>query len=173
MPESRPDRLALVEAHVREENRHDIDGVMATFGTAPAHEDTPWQDHHSGRDGVRAYYETLLRAVPDLHIEVAHQHVTDDEIVLETTISGTHTGPWRGLPGTGRRLEFPVCAVFSFDDAGALAGERLYYDRATVLRQLGVFHEPDRPLGRLGMVLAHPVTVARAVWRAVRVGAGR
>lgn len=161
-------RLAVVEEHVRQENQHDLDGIMATFGATPEHEDTPLHDHHTGRDGVRTYYETLLRAVPDLHIDVERRHVTDDHVVLETTITGTHTGPWRGLPGTGRRVEFPVCAVFSFDDEGTLAGERIYYDRATVLRQLGMFHAPDRGLGRVLTPLTHPLTMARAIWRTVR-----
>lgn len=161
-------RLALVEEHVRHENEHDLDAVMATFGATPEYEDTPWHDHHTGRDGVRAYYEGLLRAVPDLYIDVQHRHVTDEHVILEVIISGTHTGPWRGLPGTGRHVEFPLCAVYSFDDERKLAGERIYYDRATVLRQLGVFHEPDRGLGRLLMPLMHPLTIARAIWRTVR-----
>ncbi|WP_101297192.1 ester cyclase [Halegenticoccus soli] len=166
--EAREARLTLVEEHVRHENRHDLDAVMATFGATPEYEDTPWRGHHTGRDGVRAYYEGLLRAVPDLHIDVQRRHVTDEHVVLEVVISGTHTGPWRGLPGTGRRVEFPLCAVYSFDEEDKLAGERIYYDRATVLRQLGVFHEPDRGLGRLLTPLAHPLTIARAVWRTVR-----
>ncbi|MFC7156234.1 ester cyclase [Halomarina halobia] len=166
--EERESRLALVEEHVRHENRHDLNAVMDTFGAAPEYEDTPWHDHHTGRDGVRAYYEGLLRAVPDLHIDVQRRHVTDEHVILEVVIGGTHTGPWRGLPGTGRRVEFPLCAVYSFDERGKLAGERIYYDRATVLRQLGVFHEPDRGIGRLLTPLAHPLTVGRAVWRTVR-----
>jgi hypothetical protein len=80
-------------------------------------------------------------------------------------ISGTQRGPWRGLPPTGRYLEFPLCGVFTFGDDGKLAGERIYYDRATVLRQLGVFHEPTTLAGKILTPLAHPVTVARALLR--------
>ena len=46
-----------------------------------------------------------------------------------------------------------------------LAGEKIYYDRATVLRQLGVFHEPESWRGRIATVLAHPLTMARIVAR--------
>ena len=38
---------------------------------------------------------------------------------------------------------------------------------ATVLRQLGVFHEPEHILGRLGAVLMHPLTMTRIVSRRV------
>jgi SnoaL-like polyketide cyclase len=105
------------------------------------------------------------RPCPNLRIEVKQRHVGEDAIVLETIVSGRHRGAWRGLPPTGRPVEFALCGVFTFDAADRLAGERVYYDRATVLRQLGVFHEPDRIPGRISTVLTHPLTVARIVGR--------
>lgn len=158
-------RVAVVEEHVRCENRHDLEAVMATFGAKARYDDEPWGDHRIGRDGVRSYYTDLLRSLPDLSIEVRHRHVAADSIVLEVTIRGTHLGPWRGLPGTGRPLEFPVCAVYTFDADDRLAGERIYYDRGTVLRQLGLFHEPLRGLGRIATALNHPVTILHAYLR--------
>lgn len=163
--DTRASRLALVEEHVRQENRHDLESVLETFGTAPEYEDLPWEDHHTGQHGVRSYYAELLQALPDLYIDIQERHVSDEHVILEVVITGTHTGEWRGLPGTGHEVEFPLCAVYSFDEDERLAGERIYYDRATVLRQLGVFREPNRGLGRLVMVLTHPLTIARALIR--------
>jgi hypothetical protein len=80
-------------------------------------------------------------------------------------IRGTQLGSWRGLPATGRRVEVPLCGVYTFDESDRLAGERIYYDRATVLRQLGVFHEPDSVLGRIEVLATHPITMARALAR--------
>jgi len=156
-------RIAVVEEHVRCENRHDLEAVMATFGAKARYDDEPWEDHRIGRDGVRSYYTELLRSLPDLSIEIRHRHVATDSIVLEVTIRGTHLGPWRGLPATGRSLEFPICAVYTFDADDRLAGERIYYDRGVVLGQLGLFHEPVTGLGRFMTVLSHPVTMARAL----------
>lgn len=165
---SRDARLAVVEEHVQAENQHNLDGIMGTFGDGAWYDDEPWAEHHDGREGVRAYYEGLLRAVPDLHIDVQQRHVTAEHVILEVIITGTHTGPWRGLPGTGRRVEFPLCAVYAFDDQDRLTGERIYYDRATILRQLGIFRDPDRGLGRVLTPLTHPVTIARALIRSIR-----
>ena len=167
---SREERLAIVEEHVEQENRHDIDGIMSTFGESPWYDNEPVDEHHDGRGGVRTHYEDLLRALPDLHIDVHQRHVTDDHVILETTVTGTHEGNWRGLPGTGRAVEFDACAVFAFDDQEKLAGERLYYDRATLLRQLGILHDPERGLGQILTPLAHPVTFARALVRSIRTG---
>ena len=61
-------RMAVVDEHIRCENRHDLEGVMATFGMDARYEDEPWGDHRTGRDGVRAYYTELMRALPDLAI---------------------------------------------------------------------------------------------------------
>ena len=91
-------RMAAVEEHVRHENRHDLDGLLSTFGGNAVYEDGPWGERHDGLGAVREYYEGLFRAAPDLHVDVKKRHVGDDAIVLEVVITGTHRGPWRGLP---------------------------------------------------------------------------
>lgn len=163
-------RLALVLQHVRFENEHHLEDVLNTFGQAAQYQDEAWGDSYPGRDGVRSYYEQLMTALPDLEIQVRQQHVTDDNVLLEVLICGTHLGPWRGLPATGRRVEVPLCGVYTFDDEDRLSGERIYYDRATVLRQLGVFREPQTVLGRIGILVAHPVTMASALFRGLLTG---
>ena len=156
-----------MEEHIGLENRHDLKGIMGTFGASARYDEEPWDDHHIGRDAVRAYYDGLLRAMPDLAIDVLRRHVAEDAILLEVMISGHHLGPWRGLPPTERAVRFPLCGVFTFDDEDRLAGEKIYYDRATVLRQLGVFHEPDGVIGRIEAVVMHPLTIAQALGRMI------
>jgi hypothetical protein len=43
--------------------------------------------------------------------------------------------------------------VGSRGEGNQLAGEKVYYDRATVLAQLGVFHDPQSVRGRINTVL--------------------
>jgi steroid delta-isomerase-like uncharacterized protein len=158
-------RIAIVEQHVRLENAHDLEGVLGTFGDTARYDDEPWGEHFNGRDGLRQFYEQLMKALPDLQIEIQRRHVTDDAIILEVMIRGTQLGAWRGLPATGRRVELPLCGIYTFDADNRLAGEKIYYDRGTVLRQLGVFHEPPSVLGQIGILLTHPITIARALAR--------
>jgi steroid delta-isomerase-like uncharacterized protein len=160
-------RLNLVEEHVRFENQHDLEGIMGTFGTTARYDDEPWAVHYNGHNEVHAFYEGLLNALPGLHIDVQHRHVSDTAVVLEVIIRGRHLGPWQGLPATHRQIEIPLCGIFTFDDNDRLAGEKIYYDRATLLRQLGVFHEPDRTVGRVVTVLTHPLTMAQLVGRKI------
>jgi steroid delta-isomerase-like uncharacterized protein len=158
-------RLRTVKEHVRHENLHHLDGLMQTFGVHARYDDEPWSDHRVGRNAVQAYYEQLITALPDMTIDVKHEYANDRSVVLEVTVRGTHTGMWRGLAGTGRRLEFPLCAVYTFDELDKIAGERIYYDRATVLSQIGLFHEPTTLLGQVMTSLTHPLTLGRVLCR--------
>jgi steroid delta-isomerase-like uncharacterized protein len=158
-------RIAIVEQHIRLENEHDLDGLLSTFGDAPHYDDEPWGEHYTGRNGVRLFYEQLMKALPDLQIQVVSRHVTSEAVVVEVRIHGTQLGEWRGLPATGRRVDVPLCGIYTFDAHDRLAGEKIYYDRATVLRQLGVFHEPQSLLGRIATMATHPTTIARALLR--------
>jgi len=161
-------RMALVEEHVSCENAHDLEGVLRTFGETAHYDDEPWNTHYEGRDQVRQFYEQLMAALPDLSIEIVRRHVAAETIILEVIIRGTHLGAWRGLPATGRKVEIPLCGVYTFSSDDRLAGERIYYDRAMVFRQLGVFHEPQTIPGDLNIVLAHPVTIVKALVRKLR-----
>lgn len=158
-------RIALVEKHIRLENAHDLEGVLRTFGNSSRYDDEAWDEHFTDTDGVRLFYTQIMTALPDLEIKVQHRHVTDDAILLEVMIRGTHLGPWRGLPATGRRVEFPLCGIYTFDSEDRIAGEKIYYDRATVLRQLGVFYEPQTIVGQIATLATHPATIMRAVAR--------
>jgi steroid delta-isomerase-like uncharacterized protein len=158
-------RIALVEEHIRLENAHDLEGVLRTFGDAARYDDEAWDEHHHGPDGVRNFYQQLMSAIPDLAIDVQNRHITGEAILVEVVIRGTHLGAWRGLPPTGRSIQFPLCGIYTFDANDRLAGERIYYDRATVLRQLGVFYEPQSAMGQLSTLITHPLTIAKALLR--------
>ena len=158
-------RIALVEQHIRLENEHNLEAVLATFGDTARYDDEAWSEHYQGRNGVRQFYEQLMKALPDLEIDVQRRHVTDEAVLVEVIIRGTHLGGWRGLPATGRRVEFPLCGIYTFDANDRLAGEKIYYDRGTVLRQLGIFHEPQSLIGQITTLATHPATIARALAR--------
>lgn len=140
---------------------------MSTFGDDAHYADAPWGERHVGRAAVQQYYHDLLTALPDLTIDVQRRVVTDDAVVLEVLIAGTQSGAWRGLPATGRAVRFPLCAIYRFAPDGKIASESIYYDRAGVLAQVGLYHEPVGFFGRLVTGLTHPWTLIRAYTRRV------
>jgi len=80
-------------------------------------------------------------------------------------VSGTHLGDWRDLPALGREMASRVCAIYTFDERGMLALERTNYDKAEVLEQLGIFHDPRTLQGKVMAVVTPPFTILHGVLR--------
>ena len=97
--------------------------------------------------------------------DIVREHM-ESENRHEFDLLGTHKGSFRGLPPTGRAFRCRMLAVFEFGKE-RLVCERVYFDSATILRQLGIAHDPLTLKGRLATVLNHPVTVGRALVRSV------
>jgi steroid delta-isomerase-like uncharacterized protein len=64
----------------------------------------------------------------------------DGSVILQFTITGTHSGTWRGIPATGTRASVEACDILRFDDDGKICIEEAYFDALTQIRQLGVTH---------------------------------
>jgi steroid delta-isomerase-like uncharacterized protein len=113
-----------------------------------------------------AHWKELNRAFPDQEIEIVALHNADEAVLMEAIARGTHAGPLRGLPPTGRRIEQQFIAIFVFEGDG-LVCERVYYDTATVLQQLGIARDFASLPGRLETAASHPLTISRAIVRRV------
>jgi steroid delta-isomerase-like uncharacterized protein len=163
--ELRQRREATVREHMESENRQDFDATMATFDH-PRYELIATGDVYDGPEQVARYFGETRTAFPDQRNEIIAIHHADDAVLVEAWVRGTHLGPYRGLPPTGRSWELRILADFVFED-DRLVCERVYFDSATVLRQLGIAHDPLSPTGRVATVLNHPVTVGRAIVRQV------
>jgi steroid delta-isomerase-like uncharacterized protein len=131
-------RLAHVDEHVRAEKAHELDALVDTFGDQPFWDDRSANERHNGREGVRAYYAELFAGFPDFSFDIERRHLSTDAVIIEVVVHGTHKGVWKGIAPTGRWVEFPACVVFTFDETDRLEAETVYFDRMTVLTQLGV-----------------------------------
>ncbi len=145
------------------ENAHAFDEAIAFFDR-PRYEVVPTGEVFDGADRLHDLMDENVTAFPDFRFDVATIHHADESIVVEGTFRGTHLGTWRGLPATGRRVAFPMLIVFPFD-GDRMLGERLFFDLATALRQLGVARDPSTTTGKIATALNHPVTVGRALVR--------
>jgi steroid delta-isomerase-like uncharacterized protein len=161
-------RVQLVDEHIRKENEHDLAGIMRTFGVTARFDDEPFDAHHVGHEDVRTFYSGMLQALPSLMLDIRQRHAARGAVIVEVIVRGQHLGLWRGLPATGRHVELPLCGIFTFDEEDQLAGERAYYDRATLLRPLGIFHEPESAIGRPATMVMHPFTMAQVLARKLR-----
>lgn len=145
------------------ENVHDFDTTIETF-SHPRYELIPTGDVFDGEDEVRAYFAETRTAFPDQRNELIALHHTDDAVIVEFDLLGTHLGRLRALPPTGRSFRCRMTALFLFEGE-RLVCERVYFDQLTILRQLGLAHEPDSVAGRLSTAVSHPLTIGRTVAR--------
>lgn len=164
--ELRAAREQIVREHMDSENRHDYDATIATFDR-PRYELIGSGDVYDGEAEVRRYFAETRTAFPDQRNEPIALHHADDAVIVELKLLGTHTGSFRGLPATGRSFECRMTALFLFED-DRLVCERVYFDIGTILRQLGVAHDPSSTAGRVSTVLTHPVTIGRALAHRLR-----
>jgi steroid delta-isomerase-like uncharacterized protein len=155
-------REAVVREHMESENHHDFDTTIDTFGH-PRYEIVPTGDVYDGEEEVRTYFAETRTAFPDQRNELIEMHHADDSVIVEFDLRGTHLGKLRNLPPTGREFACRCLAIFVFEPGtDRISCERVYFDTATILRQLGIAHDPLKLSGRIATVVNHPLTIGRA-----------
>ena len=130
----RGEREAAVRRHMEAENVHDFDAVIDTF-SHPRYELIPSGAVHDGEAAVRAYFRETRTAFPDQRNELISLRHADDGVLAEFWLLVTHRGPIAGFAPTGREFKCRMAALFLFEGAKIVC-ERVYFDSATILRQL-------------------------------------
>ncbi|GKS60290.1 DeoR family transcriptional regulator [Nitrospira sp.] len=144
--------VEIWERHLAAEFKEkSIDATMATMAPDPVVNHVPVMTGGVGSGQVRHFYSTyfLPSHPPDTESAPVARTVGDDRIVDELIHRFTHTieMPWilPGIPPTGKRVEIPVIVVVQFED-GKIAGERIYWDQASVLAQVGLIEAEQLPV---------------------------
>jgi predicted ester cyclase len=133
--EVRKARQKLVLDHFRDEVRQEWDEVLSTF-PHPHYELVPTMTVHDGDRAVRGYYHDSRIAFPDQDHEIIAFRHSDDAVIAEFWLLGTHLGPLGAIPPTGSRFRVRMTAYFIFDAGEKLVCERIYFDSLTLLKQL-------------------------------------
>jgi steroid delta-isomerase-like uncharacterized protein len=127
----------VVNRHLAAENEHRMKETLAELHPDCLFEDLPLNKVYRGLAGAEAYYRTWWDAF-DLKVQGERRHWSEDGgfMIAETWYHGIHQGTFLDHPPSGRTVKFPLAVVIPFRD-GLIAGERFYYDLATLLRQIG------------------------------------
>lgn len=161
----RKQREELVLEHMDSENRQEFDATLETFDH-PRYEIIPTGDVFDGPEAVMAYFEETRNAFPDQSNELTALYHSDDAVIVEAILRGTHNGAYRGLPPTGNSFEMPFVAFFIFEEE-RLVCERVYFNSGTILEALGIARNPLSLGGKIETLIGHPVTISRALFRRV------
>jgi len=102
MSSSQNEGISLANRYVEMLNSHNpnaVDGFVAV----------DYINHNAfvenGREGNRIFWAGFFAAIPDVVGTMEDLVVAGDRVVGRFTYSGTHTGPFYGIPGTGNPVE--------------------------------------------------------------------
>jgi steroid delta-isomerase-like uncharacterized protein len=154
-------REATVLEHMEAENAHDFARCIAAF-SHPRYEIVATGEVWDGHSGVNTLLNDNKKGFPNFRFQPETMHHADDAVIVEGRFTGTHDGNWRGLPATGRKVDFPLIIVFQFEQERMVC-ERTYFDIGTPLRQLGVARDPNSRGGKIATALNHPLVVGKAL----------
>jgi steroid delta-isomerase-like uncharacterized protein len=122
-------------------NRRDGARLMTLWADDFAYEG-PGGVAFTGKAKMLRQEENLWTAFPDIRCSIEPFCCSADRVVFTTRMRGTHDGPLRlgdgaSIPATGRTAEFTLSVHMRFQ-GGLIAGERVFHDTASLLRQLGL-----------------------------------
>ena len=128
--------MALVDRHLAAEGAGDVEGAVAVYTDDVEHDPVgiPGGPFH-GRDGARGFYTHLTQQFRTEGEVVLHRTVVDQQLFMESEMTGVVIGEMMGIPGNGRSIRFRIFHVFGFRD-GLICREQVWLDWGSVMAQL-------------------------------------
>jgi len=93
----------------------DIEGYLAMYSDAVIHHGYSSRIR-PGVTGLREHYTNLLKAFPDMRIDVNDIISEGEKVVHRFTTSGTHRGEFLGLAPTGNLVTFTGIQIHLFSE---------------------------------------------------------
>jgi carboxymethylenebutenolidase len=147
-----PNLIELWDEHTAHEfSTRDTEATLRTMVEDAYVNHVPVLTGGRGKAALRAFYsqDFIPKMPPDTTLTPISRTVGEDQLVDEMIFSFTHTMemPWMlpGVPPTGKRVEIPLVAIVRFRD-GKLAHEHIYWDQASVLKQIGLLTDEKLPV---------------------------
>ncbi len=101
----------------------------------------PFPGQGPGREGLKAVVQQMRTAFPDMHWTISEEIAEGDKVVSRFTWTGTHRGPFLGIPPTGKSVEVKGVVIDRLQ-AGKMADSRILMDMLGLMQQLGVIPAP-------------------------------
>ncbi len=148
-----PTELAkLWEEHTAHEfATRDTEATLATMTDDAYVNHIPVMTGAYGKASLRQFYsrDFIPCMPPDTTLTPVSRTVGENQLVDEMIFSFTHTQemPWMlpGIAPTNRRVQVPLVAIVRFRD-GKLQHEHIYWDQASVLKQIGLLADGSLPV---------------------------
>ena len=91
----------------------------------------------SNKEELTANIQVYLTGFPDLNLMIDEISPFRDQVIMHWTITGTNTGVFGEFPATGKKIKVSGLSHLSFDQAGKISHEDIFYNELSLLQQLG------------------------------------
>jgi C-1 hydroxylase len=96
-----------------------------------------------GPEGYKQFETAFFKGFPDW-IETVEDIIAEgDKVWVRFTGRGTHTGKWRGLPPTGKKVTFRGVQIWRLVE-GKVVSKDSILDLSDALKQLGVIEYTEK-----------------------------
>jgi len=96
-----------------------------------------------GIEGTRRFFNMQFAAFPDVYATLEDMIAEGDKVVTRMTLRGTNTGPFMGMPPTGKSATWSFIDIFRIAD-GKLAEHWVEMDSVVLMQQIGLVPPPPR-----------------------------
>ena len=121
-------------------NRGEIDAVDQFFWEEMV-EQVPFPGQGPGIEGLKGVLRGLKSAFPDMHWTIEEQIAEGDKVLSRFEWTGTHSGPFLGVPATHRPVKVWGMVIDRFE-SGKIKDTRIIMDTLGLMVQLGVIPKP-------------------------------
>jgi steroid delta-isomerase-like uncharacterized protein len=130
------DNAAIVRQFIHETlNQGDIEGA-ARFVWEDVVEQVPFPGQGPGLAGLQDVLRAMRTAFPDLHWSVEEQLADGDRVLTRFEWTGTHRGPFLGVPPSGHRVAVWGMVIDRLV-GGRIKETRILMDTLGLMTQLG------------------------------------
>ena len=130
-------------------NSGDIEGIVSFYDDDIVWKNMALEETYRGKSEVREFLTRLFTAIPDLVFTVDFKIARGDNVSEQWTVSGTHLGPFMGIPATGRHVEIRALSMVTLRE-GKFLRDEFYWDTGAVMRQMGLMPSLAVAQGTLG-----------------------
>ena len=136
-------------------NSYEFDRLNEVMASGVKDHD-PADDQGPGPEGFAKWFTQFHSAFPDFKIAVEHMLADDDNVGFAYTITGTHGGPFNGIPATGKKIKVRGMQISKFNSDAKIVERWGASHEVGILQQIGavkpVAHLDEPP------VLSAPVS---------------
>jgi predicted ester cyclase len=93
-----------------------------------------------GPQVIKAHVSEWLSSFPDLHFTIEQMIAEGDKVSTLLMMEGTHTGPWFGIPPTGKRITIRMMTIHGIQ-RDKIVEDWVIVESLGFFQQLGILPE--------------------------------